>query len=337
MSQTTDNAPSAGYSVNDAASLLNDLPLEHLEDPQDEEEPTGQPAEDEDDPEGADPETEGDDEADDSDPGEEDEPEADAEEPSKKLFEVPGLMDANGKPQKVTLGELQNGYLRQQDYTRKTQAVAEARKHVESEWTEARGKRQSYSEALDQLNDRLAAFEPTDDQIAQLRTTDPIAAAEAWQQRQQIREHRQKIDAEKQRTSKEAQEEQQKQYKAIVQREGQALSEKLPEWRDEKVRKAERDAIMAYGQKMGFSPEELSSITDHRVVLTIRQAMKFDALQAQKGKAKPGQNRPPRGIAKPGSTQQTPPRDRVAKQAVQRAKQTGRVQDAAAAIMNFLD
>ena len=56
-----------------------------------------------------------------------------------KTFNVKVWTDANGEPmmQEVTLEELQNGYLRQSDYTKKTQELAEERKVLEANASKA--------------------------------------------------------------------------------------------------------------------------------------------------------------------------------------------------------
>ena len=67
----------------------------------------------------------------------------------------------DGKEIEVTLDELQKGYSRTQDYTRKTQQVAEIRKQVEAETAAIRAEREQYAQLLGALQQQLeSANEP---------------------------------------------------------------------------------------------------------------------------------------------------------------------------------
>ena len=63
----------------------------------------------------------------------------------------------NGVEVEVTLEELQNGYSRQQDYTRKTQELANQRKEIESQQAELRQKDDIYKDLLPKLEANLKA------------------------------------------------------------------------------------------------------------------------------------------------------------------------------------
>jgi hypothetical protein len=236
----------------------------------------------------------------------------------------------DGKEVEVTLDELQKGYSRTQDYTRKTQQVAEMRKQTETELTAIRAEREQYAQLLGALSEQVnAAAEPQID-WDRLYREDPI---EYVRQREVMRENREKaaaIQAEQQRLAEISQQEQMKQLQAHKAKQSQALLEAIPTWKDPAKAKAEKTMLIEFGQKMGFTPQELGNIYDHRVVLALRKAALYDQMQAKRQGIKPVTNNGPKP-AKPGAAGRVSQMSDSVR-AKQRLAKTGRVDDAASAI-----
>lgn len=236
----------------------------------------------------------------------------------------------DGKEVEVTLDELQKGYSRTQDYTRKTQQVAEARKAAEAELQAIRAEREQYAQLLGALSEQVkTAAEPNID-WDRLYNEDPI---EYVRQRETMRENREKsaaIQAEQQRLAQISQQEQMANIQALKARESAALVDALPTWKDPAKAKAERAMLVEFGQKMGFTPQELGNIFDHRVVLALRKAALYDQMQAKRQGIKPVTNNGPRP-AKPGAAGRVSQMSDSVR-ATQRLAKTGRVDDAASAI-----
>ena len=236
----------------------------------------------------------------------------------------------DGKEVEVTLDELQKGYSRTQDYTRKTQQVAEARKAAEAELQAIRAEREQYAQLLGALSEQVkTAADPKID-WDRLYNEDPI---EYVRQREVMRENREKaaaIQAEQQRLAEISQKEQMEQFQAVKAKESDALLEALPTWKDPAKAKAEKAMLVEFGQKMGFTPQELGNIYDHRVVLALRKAALYDQMQAKRQGIKPVVNNGPKP-AKPGAAGRVSQMSDSAR-ATQRLAKTGRVQDAASAI-----
>jgi hypothetical protein len=236
----------------------------------------------------------------------------------------------DGKEVEVTLDELQKGYSRTQDYTRKTQQVAEMRKQTETELTAIRAEREQYAQLLGALSEQVkAAAEPQID-WDRLYREDPI---EYVRQREVMRENREKaaaIQAEQQRLSEISQQEQMKQLQAHKAKQSQALLEAVPSWKDPAKAKAEKAMLIEFGQKMGFTTQELGNIYDHRVVLALRKAALYDQMQAKRQGIKPVTNNGPKP-AKPGAAGRVSQMSDSVR-AKQRLAKTGRVDDAASAI-----
>ena len=248
------------------------------------------------------------------------------DEEAPKVFTV----KIDGKEVEVTLDELQKGYSRTQDYTRKTQQVAEMRKQTETELQAIRAEREQYAQLLGALSEQVkVAAEPNID-WDRLYQEDPI---EYVRQREVMRENREKaaaIQAEQKRLSEIAQQEQVQEFEAIKAKESQALLEAIPTWKDPAKAKAEKAMLIEFGQKMGFSPQELGNIYDHRVVLALRKAALYDQMQAKRQGIKPVTNNGPKP-AKPGAAGRVSQMSDSAR-AKQRLAKTGRVDDAASAI-----
>ncbi len=247
------------------------------------------------------------------------------EEAKPEIFTV----KVDGKEIEVTLDELQKGYSRTQDYTRKTQQVAEARKAAEAELQAVRAEREQYAQLLTALSEQVkTAAEPQID-WDRLYQEDPI---EYVRQREVVRENREKaaaIQAEQARLAEIAQKEQMEQMKTLKAKESEALLEALPTWKDPEKAKAEKAMLVEFGQKMGFTPQELGNIYDHRVVLALRKAALYDQMQAKRANIKPANNGP--RPAKPGAAGRVSQMSDSAR-ANQRLAKTGRVDDAASAI-----
>jgi len=205
------------------------------------------------------------------------------EEDKPQVFTV----KVDGKEIEVTLDELQKGYSRTQDYTRKTQQVAEARKAAEAELQAVRAEREQYAQLLVALDQQVkAAAEPQID-WDRLYKEDPI---EYVRQREVMRENKEKaaaIQAERQRLAEIAQQEQMQQLQAVKEKEAQALLEAIPSWKDPAKAKAEKAMLVEFGQRMGFTPQELGNIYDHRVVLALRKAALYDQMQAKRKASNP--------------------------------------------------
>jgi len=239
----------------------------------------------------------------------------------------------DGKEVAVTLDELQKGYSRTQDYTRKTQQIAEVRKQVEAETQAVRAERGQYAQLLGALQAQLQASEPQVD-LDRLYNEDPI---EWVRQKEVLRERQEKayaIQAEQQRLIQLSQQEQQQSMQQHLESQKDALLAALPEWKDPKKAKLEKAMLIESAKSAGFSDEDLKSVYDHRLVLLLRKAALFDQMVSKRQGIKPVTNNGPRP-AKPGAAGRVSTTSEVTR-AQQRLAKTGRVDDAADAIYKLL-
>jgi hypothetical protein len=255
----------------------------------------------------------------------EEEEETQEEEEQPQVYTV----KVDGKEIEVTLDELQKGYSRTQDYTRKTQQVAETRKAVEAEAQAIRAEREQYAQLLGALKQQLETTEAPVD-MDRLRDEDPIE----WVRQSEIRRQKQEklaaIQSEQQRLSELAQQQRAQELQAHLASQQEALLQAVPEWKDSKKAQAEKALLVEFGKKIGFSDEELKNVYDHRAVIALRKAALYDQMMSKRGQIKPVVNNGPRP-AKPsaaGRVSQTTESTR----AKQRLAKSGRVDDAAKAI-----
>ena len=235
----------------------------------------------------------------------------------------------DGKEVSVTLDELQKGYSRTQDYTRKTQQIAEVRKQVEQETYAVRAEREQYAQLLGALQAQLQSSEPQID-LERLYQEDPIE----WVRQNEVMRQRQEklgaIQSEQQRLSQVAQYEQQRAMEAQLASQQEALLAALPDWKDPKKAKAEKALVIESAKAAGFTDEDLKSVYDHRLVLLLRKAALFDQMVSKRQGIKPVVNNGPR-TAKPGAAGRVSTTTESTR-AKQRLAKTGRIDDAASAI-----
>ena len=251
------------------------------------------------------------------------------EEPEEEEQQQTFTVKVDGKEVTVTLDELQKGYSRTQDYTRKTQQIAEVRKQVEAETQAVRAEREQYAQLLGALQAQLQSSEPQVD-LDRLYHEDPI---EWVRQKEVIRERQEKlgaIQAEQQRLSQVAQYEQQRAMEAQLASQQEALLAALPDWKDPKKAKAEKALVIESAKAAGFTDEDLKSVYDHRLVLLLRKAAMYDQMVSKRQGIKPVVNNGPRP-AKPGAAGRVSTTTEATR-AKQRLAKTGRVDDAASAI-----
>jgi hypothetical protein len=245
----------------------------------------------------------------------------------------------DGEEVEVTPEEALQGYMRQQAFTKKTQALAEERKRSTEEQESLRAARQEYAAGLQKLNElltRAAPAEPDWDKV-QKGVQAEVQKAAVWQKYQN---DLQKLNEEQQATLKAQQSDYEREFKQRREAEMELLLSAVPEWAtdQEKAEKERRDLVQHYQSTYGYTPDELGAIVDHRAIVILRKAMLYDSLQAKKGSEKPKPKRAK--TLEPGSS---PPSKRTkskksgANKARQRLSRTGSVDDAAETLFGILE
>jgi hypothetical protein len=266
----------------------------------------------------------------DDDEGAEEEADADAEDDDEGDEDPDRLVTVkiDGKTQKIKLSEAIAGYQRQADYSRKTEALASERKAIEAEVAAVRQERGQYAYLLENLAKQLDTAAAREPDWERLKAEDPVEFAVKRLEWQEMTERRRAIHAEQQRLQVTAAREAQQAFKSTVEAERAKLHEAIPAWKDEKRWAKDRVAIREYGQKLGFTEEELTGAADSRAIVALYKAMKFDQLAEKK----PVPVRPSANAPRPlptGSANKPPARVTERIKAEKRLAKTGSVDDAA--------
>ena len=260
-----------------------------------------------------------------------DEQESFEEEEQPQVYSV----KIDGQEQKVTLQELQQGYSRQQDYTRKTQELSQQRKDFEAQQAELAKKDAIYKELLPRMEKSLEGELANEPDWKSLYESDPIAYVREKDLFNEKKEKFKAVQAEQQRLQQEQLTSQQAEIQKAVELGNQKLLEAVPEWKDADVALKEKQSIAKYAMDvLGYSQDEINQVYDYRALLGLRGAW----LHHQTGKAikkKPVEKAPAR-VGKPGSANK-PKTATPLKKAKQRLAKSGKLRDAAKVFENLID
>lgn len=277
MDGQASNAPESD-GLSDLASFLVDTPEEESNEQDDEatpaDESTGEEADTDE------PANDGQDDDQDSPDGEDE----DAPTPTETKITIKVKNDSGEEEAiELTPDEIAKSYMRQKDYTAKTTALAqrenEAVEFLRSKNEEVRSHYLQQAELAKAAVIQIAGLKSEDD-LAQLASTDPAAWVAETQRQRQISNYlaglNQQIEGEKQQAKAQAD---QRSAQAIKQAYETAWQELSKDGIDKpKLQKIFSDASKTYG----FTNEELGAVYDHRLVRALKDAAAYRALQAQK-------------------------------------------------------
>jgi hypothetical protein len=265
---------------------------------------------------------------------EEDEPddtdEDDVEVEERKTYRV----KAGGEEKDVTLEELVSGYQKGDDYTKKSQTLAEARKKVEAhahEVQQAMQVKEEYAQRLAQVEQFLMS-DGEQVNLEELKENDPIQYAIKVAEQTETNKKINLLRQERAKVQQQQQAYQAQQQHAVVANEAKMLSEKVKEFSDPKKAEQIKNDIRSFGKSVGFSDQELSQVYDHRHVLILQKAMEYDKLQQSKAGVNKKLSNAPR-MAKKGK--KVVNADTYTKQK-KRLKSSGKLTDAVDVFKNFI-
>lgn len=233
----------------------------------------------------------------------------------------------DGKVEKVTVKEAAEGYQRQADYQRKTQALAEERKSLESVRNQTEAERAYYAQTVSQLKSQLESFAPQEPDWNRLHQEDPINFPIIEKQWRDYKANLQAVQQEEARLKTLAYQEEQSKLQMVVEEGRKFIVDKMPEWKDEAKWNSARGQLREYGKTVGYTDEELAMAYDPRAIIVLEKARRYDALQ--NNSPKPIQKASPKPL-KQGTTAQSPRRENDVTKVKQRLKSSGHVNDAAA-------
>ena len=261
---------------------------------------------------------------------EHEEPEAEAIETETQEGEIEA--EAEAKPaadprkimlpdgEEITVEEARKGYLRNRDYTQKTQRVAEDHRALVTEksvWAEKAG---SMLKNLDALQEK----EPN---WLELRRSGQYTA-EQYQEIQAWWQNRQSTV----KAAQDAVVQAQREEHAIGKRRfyDELLSGRFePTWKDQAVLKADLGKVYEFAGNLGYAPEVLDGFTDPQLMSIINDARRWREANSKRPvvtKAVAGKP----AVAKPGARSVATPRMENARSAAEKFGKSGKIDDAVA-------
>ncbi len=273
------------------------------------------------------------------------EAEEESEEPEGEEEEELYAVTVNGEEVAVSLDELLSGYSRQSDYTRKTQEIATDRKEMEalqqqysSEVAKIQQERQQYMDTLTNIisnqGGELEKFANVD--WDSLRENDPIEYVTTREQYREAQERIQGLQQEQARAAQTQQAQMKQAQHEMLQVEKGKLVEALPEWGKPEKQKELAENLQSYAKEQGFTAEELNSLVDHRSVLVLLKAQKYDQLQKSNVKSRKLKNKPKVIRAGTGATTRKTDKSKRTAQ-MKRLQGSGHIDDASALLEDFID
>lgn len=202
------------------------------------------------------------------------EPETPAEAEVRKL-----KVKLDGMEQEVPEEEVVRGYQRQADYTKKTQELAETRKRFEAEeLAPVREERRYYAENLQRLTEALEAIAPSQEpdweSLAHQLTPDDFSKQfTGWKAN---RDRVEKVQAEHARVLALHEQQESRDRATRLRQEQEKLEAAIPELKDAEKGKVLREDLMAYANSIGFTDDELGSVEDHRALVILDKARRYD-------------------------------------------------------------
>ena len=241
----------------------------------------------------------------------------------------------DGESEEVPLDELIAGYHRYSTYTKKSQELAQARQGFGAEQESLRQMHQQYSGVLGHLEEQMqAANKPPEMDWNALERENPLQWLKLKELERQRSGEIQAVQAEQVRMQQLLAEQNGQKLQNHLAAEQGLLLEKIPEWADGDLQANEQRKLVDFGKAVGYSDEELDTLYDHRALIVLRDAMRYNELtngsKITAAKSKIGSVK--------GGNKTTGRQTRSRNEKVQRAKlkQSGKVDDAAAIFANLL-
>ena len=254
---------------------------------------------------------------------------ADEDKPAETVI----TLEIDGQEVKFTQDELKSSVLRQADYTRKTQALAEERKQFQSVVEQAQEQEKVYAQLLPVMVQRMQQFLPQPPS-ADLIDTDPSAYLKQKERYEREMGDLQAAQAEMQRMSQKDTVANEQKLQAYVAQNAQMLPELIPEWKDAKNYERDRQRLRDFLKGRNFNDQEIDQAYDARIVALAYDAMRWRELK----NSKPKQSEPLEKALKPNAPASKPMNSQTKAQveARKRLKQTGSIRDAAAVFASLI-
>lgn len=168
-------------------------------------------------------------------------------------------------PIRVALNELRDGYMRTEDYTRKTTSLNDEARELQNraqEWERTKER-------------ELLFLQANTPQKPQWDSDDPIGSAEAQHQYETVMQQRAAFLQQHEQRHAHAQQ----QYAA---EQATLLPRRIPEWATPEVASREKAGVRDMLLSSGYTQDEVNGLSDSRAVVIARKAYLYDQVMAER-------------------------------------------------------
>ena len=114
---------------------------------------------------------------------------------------------------------------------------------------------------------------------AQLKEDDPIGYMTRKEEMRDIETRHQRAAQEQQQVAQQNQQQYARSHQELLVKEMELLGEKIPDWKNPDKRAKLSEALKLYATNIGYSKEDLDTVTDHRSLLILNKARLYDKIQ----------------------------------------------------------
>ena len=240
----------------------------------------------------------------------------------------------DGEEYEVNLEELKKGYQLEQNYTKRVQKLQEESKDLDNLKTNLNAERQQYLQLMElAATNQMAEVNKAKELLGAIdKEADPVAYVKQQLRVQEIEDNLRQSVAGFQQAKAQADKQRQEEHAKIVHQEQEKLSSLIPEWVSPDFQKA----VVDYAKAQGYSDADLSNVISARDVSVINKARLYDELVSKKATVK--KKRQP--VVKKKVKSKTPAsaqtrKARAVKEQRQKLQSSGKVTDAASAILSL--
>ena len=269
-------------------------------------------------------------EVEETDDEDEDYEDAEEDDESEDPTEDVHTVKVDGEEKQVTLDELKRSYSGQQYIQKGMQQAAEVKKQAEEAYYALMRERESVQTLVQQAQSGINLIPPAEPDSAMFEN-DPLGYMEAKiQYDNQVKEYNANA-AKFQEVLNRQSEAEQIARAEYARQEANKLVEVIPELADAGKASKFKESIMKAASHYGYSPEEVAAISSSRDFVVLRDAMRWQELQAGKETVKKKVRKAP--PIKAGAKKVRTNGDKSRK-AQEKLKRSGSIEDALALIVN---
>ena len=233
----------------------------------------------------------------------------------------------------VTLDEALKGYQRESDYTKKTQDLGNQRRDIETqrdslnkELEAVKNSRTQYEQQLTELSKQLNQNNNIDWET--LYQENPAEFVKMKAEEDKRKEAMFNVQQEQQRIQQEKRTEQEKVYNDYIVKEREILATKLPVYADKEKGPEFTKRLTNFAKENGYTDQEISMMVDHRAVILLADAYRYNQIKKSKLANKKVKNVPKNVTSNASNVREDSEEKQNVEKRMSRLKQSGHLKDA---------